>query len=196
MGGSKGKTALGVEGFCQRAWESLYWMNINSDIREYIAKCLTCQKYEMTMNLFIFDGRDNFCTVDYLSNFWKIDHIHSTDTKMMITKLKHHFTRYSILDQVVTDNGTRSLMCLWGSGVLHTISLYNSKPNGKVVRMVKNLFWNYKFVQEDSYLAMLEHQNKPTKAYVKEDKTSSTEHKRPSKARNTQKYKTDIYWRR
>lgn len=40
-------THLGVEGRCRRARECLYWPNMNRNIRDYVAKCPTCRKYEV-----------------------------------------------------------------------------------------------------------------------------------------------------
>ena len=118
-------THLGMEGCCRRARECLYWPNMNSDIRDYVSKCPTCRKYQVAnpaeslmvhevpdrpwakvgVDLFKFADRDYLCTVDYMSNFWEVDHLQNTEAKTVITKLKHHFARHGIPDQVVTDNG-------------------------------------------------------------------------------------------
>ena len=45
---------------------------------------------------FLFEGRDYVCTMDYMSNFWEIDHLQNTLAKTVITKLKHNCTRYEI----------------------------------------------------------------------------------------------------
>ena len=118
-------THLGIEGCCRRARECLYWPNMNSDIRDYVSKCPMCKKYEVAnqaeplmvhqvpdrpwakvgVDLFKFADRDYLCTVDYMSNFWEIDHLQNTEAKTVITNLKHHFAQHGIPDQVVTDNG-------------------------------------------------------------------------------------------
>ena len=59
----------------------------------------------MGVDLFKFADKDYLCTVDYMSNFWDIDHLQNTAAKTVITKLEHHFARHGIPDQVVTDNG-------------------------------------------------------------------------------------------
>lgn len=82
-----------------------------------------------------------------MSNFWEIDHLPNTHAKTVITKLKHHFARHGIPDQVVTDNGPQfsgqeftAFSRKWC--FTHTpVSPYNSKANGKVesaVKMAKN----------------------------------------------------------
>ena len=136
-------THLGIEGCCRRARECLYWPNMNSDIRDYVSKCPTCRKYEVAnlaeplmvhevpdrpwakvgVDLFRFADRDYFCTVDYMGNFWEIDHLQNREAKTVITKLKHHFAWHGIPDQVVTDMGLSSVagifLPLQKSGVLH-----------------------------------------------------------------------------
>ena len=116
---------------------------MNNDIRDNVSKCPTCRKYEVAnpaeplmvhevsdrpwakvgVDLFKFADRDYLCTVDYVSNFWEIDHLPSTQIQTVITKLKHHFARQGILDQVVTDNGprliARNFPLLRKSDVLH-----------------------------------------------------------------------------
>ena len=97
-------THLGIEGCCRRARECLYWPNMNSDIRDYVSKCPTYRKYEVAnpaeplmvdkvpdrpwenvgVDLFKFSDRDYLCTVDYMSNFWEIDHLQNTEAKTVI----------------------------------------------------------------------------------------------------------------
>lgn len=186
---------IGVEGCCRRARECLYWPNMNSEIREHISKCPTCRKFEIAnpkepllvhevperpwakigVDLFSFGGRDYMCTVDYMSNFWEVDHLPSTEAKPVITKLKSHFARYGIPDQVVSDNGPQFSSSEFATFAkkwcfAHTpTSPYNSKANGKVeaaVKMAKNLFRKAKDDMADPYLAMLDHRNTPSKALL------------------------------
>ena len=120
------------------------------------------------VDLFKFADRDYLCTVDYMSNFWEIDHLPSTQAKTVITKFKHHFARQGLPDQVVTDNGPQfrsqefpTFAKKWC--FTHTpVSPYNSKANGKVesaVNMAKNLFWKAMEDKADPYLTMLDHRN-------------------------------------
>ena len=37
---------LGAESCLQRAWETIFWLNMNSELKEMIATCETCRKYE------------------------------------------------------------------------------------------------------------------------------------------------------
>ena len=62
---------------------------------------------KVEVDLFKFADGDYLYTVDYMSNFREIDHLQNTEVKTVITKLKHHFARHVIPDQVVTDNGAQ-----------------------------------------------------------------------------------------
>ena len=46
-------------------------------------------------------------TSDYFSDFFELDHLRSTMSVSVIRKLKAHFARHSIPEQLVTDNGTQ-----------------------------------------------------------------------------------------
>ena len=135
---------------------------------ETVSECPTCRKYEVAnpaeplmvhevhdrpwakvgVDLFKFADRDYFCTLDYMSNFWEIDHLQNTEAKTVITKLKHHFVRHGIPDRQVTDNGPQFSSRDFSTFAkkwcfTHTpVSPCNSKANGKVesaVKMAKNL---------------------------------------------------------
>ena len=46
-------------------------------------------------------------TVDYFSDFFELDHLRSTSSVYVINKLKGHFARHGIPEQLVTDNGSQ-----------------------------------------------------------------------------------------
>lgn len=110
-----------------------------------------------------------------MSNFLEIDHLPSEQARTVITKLKHHFARHGIPDQVVTDNGPQFSSQEFSTFArkwcfAHTpVSPYNSKANGKVesaVKMAKNLFRKSMEDKADPYLAMLDHRNTPAKGHL------------------------------
>ena len=44
-------------------------------------------------DLFEFKSKSYLVTVDYFSNFWKVDKLPDTEARTVILKLKNHFTR-------------------------------------------------------------------------------------------------------
>ena len=116
---------MGAESCLRHAWECIFWPGMNAEIKEMIAACETCRKYERSqpnqplmpletasrpwerigVNLFTFDNWEFLITVDYFSNYWEIDKLNNTLASTVILKLKSHFARYGCPDQVVSDDG-------------------------------------------------------------------------------------------
>ena len=184
---------MGVEGCLRRARESLYWPNMNAQLKDYISKCDTCRKYEVSQqketlqshdvpmrpwekvgtDLFSLDDKDYLVTVDYYSNFWEIDKLSDTRSKTVINKLKAHFARYGIPDQVVSDNGPQYssddfAMFAHDWGFDHTTSSPgHSQANGKAesaVKIAKRLLRKAKDSNTDAHLAVLDHRNTPSES--------------------------------
>ena len=81
---------LGVKSCLRRARETIYWPGMNAEVKELIASCETCRKYEASnqketlmphevpsrpweqigVDLFELDRKEYMVTVDYFSNFW------------------------------------------------------------------------------------------------------------------------------
>ena len=81
--------------------------------------------------------KDYLVTIDYYSNYWEVDRLPDTKASTAILKLKSHFARYGIPDQVVSDNGPQftskefaTFAKTWDFEYL-TSSPGNSKANGK-----------------------------------------------------------------
>lgn len=55
-------------------------------------------------DIFSIDNRNYLVTVDYYSNCFEVDFVPDTTSEVVINKLKHHFARYGIPDNVITDN--------------------------------------------------------------------------------------------
>ena len=182
---------MGAESCLRRARECIFWPNMNAEIKEMIAACETCRKYEKSqpketlisvespsrpwerigVDLFTFDNKDFLITVDYFSNYWEIDKLNNTLASTVVLKLKSHFARYGCPDQVVSDNGPqfdsevfRKFANRWDFE--HTPSSPgNSKANGKVesaVKTAKNLLRKALSSGRDPYMAILDYRNTPT----------------------------------
>jgi len=82
----------GIDACLRRARECLFWPNMSIEIRDHVAACSTCNKYQVSQgketlmshdvpdrpwakvgtDLFFFDEHDYLITVDYHSNFWEV----------------------------------------------------------------------------------------------------------------------------
>ena len=60
---------------------------------------------KIATDIFTLDGKDYLVTIDYYSVFWEVDRLPNTKGSTTILKLKSHFARYGIPDQVISDNG-------------------------------------------------------------------------------------------
>ena len=171
--------------------ECIFWPGMNAEIKEMIAACETCRKYERSqpnqplmplktpsrpcerigVDLFTFDNKEFLITVDYFSNYWEIDKLNNTLASTVILKLKSHFARYRCPDQVVSDNGPqfdceefRKFTEKWDFE--HTPSgPGNSKANGKAesaVKTAKSLLRKALDSDKDPYMAILDYRNTPT----------------------------------
>ena len=100
---------LRINGCLRRARETLFWPGMSDEIKNYINACETCRKCEVSnqkkplmsheapslpwekvgIDLFSVEDRDYMVTVDYYSNFWKIDHLPNQESKTIINKFKY-----------------------------------------------------------------------------------------------------------
>ena len=128
------------------------------EMKEYISACETCRELDsmthvtetlmshevpsrpwekIATDIFTLDGKDYLITIDYCSNFWEVDRLPNTKASTTILKLKSHFARYGIPDQVISDNGPQftsdeftNFSRTWDFEHL-TSSPGNSKANGR-----------------------------------------------------------------
>ena len=117
---------LGTESCLRRARECMYCPGVSAEIKQYISACEICMEVDTTSqpneslmshevtarpwervgaDIFTLHDKDYLVTIDYCSNFWEVYRLPDTKTSTAILKLKSHFARYGILDQVVSDNG-------------------------------------------------------------------------------------------
>ena len=59
----------------------------------------------VAVDLFGLNGKSYLETVDYFSDLFELDHLRSTPSVYVINKLKGHFARHGIFEQLVTANG-------------------------------------------------------------------------------------------
>ena len=181
---------LGIEGCLRRARAAIYWPNMNADIKDYISKCSVCRSTSVCqgketmmphdiperpwekvgVDLFSLNNRDYLITVDYCSNFWKVDNLSSTESISVIRKLKAHFARYGIPDVVMSDNGPQFSLERFAKFAEtwefqhDTSSPGHSQSNGKAesaVKTAKKLMKRAELSKSEIYLSFLDHSNTP-----------------------------------
>ncbi|XP_014678323.1 PREDICTED: uncharacterized protein LOC106818112 [Priapulus caudatus] len=167
---------LGEESCLKRAREAQYWPAMNAEIKTFISTCDTCRNYETsqckeTMMPHELPDKDYLVTSDYYTNFWEVDRLKRSNSSTIISKLKRHFARQGIPEQVISDNaqnptsdGFQRFARDWDFEHV-TVSPYNSKANGKAessVKAAKRMLRKAKKSGTDPYLALLEIRNTPT----------------------------------
>lgn len=117
---------LGTESCLRRARECIYWPGTSAEIKQYISACEICRELDTSSqpneplmshevpscpwervgtHIFFLDGKEYLITIDYCSNFWKVDRLLDNNASTVVLKLKSDFARYGIPDQVVSDIG-------------------------------------------------------------------------------------------
>lgn len=122
-------------------------------------------------DLCTFEGTEYLATVDYFSKFIEIDRLSSKKGRDVIPKLKGHFARYGIPEEIYSDYGPPFQSKEFDSFTLkyntdHTTSSpYYPKSNGKVenaVKTVKSMMTKAQSAKSAPYLALLAFRNTPT----------------------------------
>ena len=157
---------------------------MSSEIKDMVSKCDTClahkntqQKetlmcHELPTRLFKFisadlmfiNNQDYLITLDHHSNFWEIDRLHNTTSKLVIHKLKMHFSRYGICDKVTIDNGSQfaseefQIFAKKNEDLISLIFLRYSQSNSRAelaVKSAKNSIRKAGQTNQDVYFAIL-----------------------------------------
>ena len=181
---------LGVNGCLNRARECLYWPGMTADIKNYVSTCEASREYEqgqvketimspetpnrpwqrVAADLFEFERRTYLVTSDYYSDFFELEHLRSPSSVCVIRKLKAHFARHGIPEQLVTHNGSqftsRDFLKFWRDWDFEhlTSSPHHSQGNGKAesaVKKAKKILRKCRASGSDAFLAFLDHRNTP-----------------------------------
>ncbi|XP_048255235.1 uncharacterized protein K02A2.6-like [Haliotis rufescens] len=182
---------IGVQGCIRRAKELVYWPNMGQEIIDLVSKCEPCNTLQQEQSreplishqiptrpweklgcdLFEFDQKDFLITVDYYSDFFKVDRLHSKQAPEIIKKLKSHLARHGIPDQIISDNGppfnSEAFRKFSDNYEFEhvTSSPHYPQSNRKVesaVKIAKKLMTKSLHAQTDPYLALLDWRNVPT----------------------------------
>ena len=102
------KRHLGESSCLKRAWECLYWPNMNSGVKNYIQSCNVCRAMgtrqqeeplqqpevpdrpwaKVRADLFVIDSRNYQVITDYYFNFIEVDSLKTTTLLLWYTKWK------------------------------------------------------------------------------------------------------------
>ena len=185
---------IGINGCLRRAREALFWPGMSVHLKQHIQKCEICNEKpqanapetlmpheipdrpwaKVGVDLFTKFNNDYLITVDYFSGFFEIDHLRKTTATTVITKLKNHFARYGIPEQLVSDNGPQFSCAEFAQFLQHwdcehtPSSPGNSQANGKAeaaVKVAKNLIHKAVRAKSDIYMALLDFRNTPSPGY-------------------------------
>ena len=183
---------LGIDSCINKAKESVYWPGIYNDISTLISTCTICQesapqqqplplqtpeipkrpRQKIAIDLFQNQGKDYLITVDYYSDYFEIDRLHSTTSKAIINALEPHLARHGTVDILISDNCPNLVsnefaeFCSKWEIQHATISPHHSQGNGKVESAVKIAKSLMKKCAKSGYninLALLDYRNTPCK---------------------------------
>ena len=180
-----------IESSLRRACESIFWPNMNSEVKDYISRCEICLAYtphqqkepllshevpnrpwaKIAADLFQFENKDYLVTIDYYSNFFEVDHMYSTTSEAVIKKLKAHIARYGVPDEIVSDNGPQFAaeefqVFAQSYGFKHTrTSPHYPQSNESAVKQAKKILRMARASGNDFYLALLNVRNTPQEGH-------------------------------
>ena len=183
---------MGIEKCKSRARQLVYWPLINTHISDMVKQCTICQQFQksnckeplksheipnrpwqnIATDLFSWNQCNYLIIVDYYSNYFELEKMHSTTSKCIIEKMKRVFSTHGIPNKVVSDNGPqfRSQEFINFANkydfIHKTSSPIYPKSNGfseKYVSVAKNMLRKCHQNSQDIYLALLEYRNTPIK---------------------------------
>ena len=182
---------LGAESCLRKARDIVYWPHMNTDVKEEVGKCAVCNEFsdsqqkeplmsheipsrpwsKLGIDICTVSKKDYLVTVDYYSDYWEVDRLHTTTTAAVVKKLKAHFSRFGRPDIIVSDNGPQLVSDEFSRFAAEwefahvTTSPYHSASNGKAesaVKIVKKLIKKAEKDGTDIYKAILDWHNTPT----------------------------------
>ena len=106
----------GIQSCLRRARETVYWPGMNSDLTDDISKCDICSSYQSSQakeplicheiadrpwqkigaDVFMLDGTDFLCVVDYYSSYFKVDRLEGKTAASIAKKLRKQFSVHGI----------------------------------------------------------------------------------------------------
>ena len=122
-------------------------------------------------DLFSQDGLDYLVTVDCYSDFFEVDRLYSTGAAAVLHKLKTHFARYGIPNNLITDGGPpfdSAAMSGFAKhyGFDHEFSSprfpQSNRNSESAVKIAETLKAKAKVDGRDIFLSLLDYRSTPT----------------------------------
>uniref|UniRef100_A0A146LC45 RNA-directed DNA polymerase n=1 Tax=Lygus hesperus TaxID=30085 RepID=A0A146LC45_LYGHE len=180
----------GVNRMIKRADMSVFWININQDIRKFIQECQTCLKYqdskvtlelkpkevpilpwtEVGSDIFELYKKNFLVIVDAFSNYLEVVQLENLKSKTIINKIKCIFARHGIPLKLCTDGAAyftseefQRFSKEWQFEHIKSSPHY-PKSNGlaeSAVKTCKRIMTKALDAGEDYHLALLNFRNTP-----------------------------------
>lgn len=180
----------GYDSMLRRARGTVYWPNMNSDLKQLAESCEACQELKprtqksllnqhdfghtpwqkIGLDLFEIKERHYLVSIDYYSNFIEVDLLNKTTSNTVIGILKKQFARFGIPSTIVSDGGPQFTSSEFKTftekwKITHvTSSPHHQRANGKAesaVKVMKNLMIKCERDRQDQFEALMEQRNTP-----------------------------------
>ena len=179
---------LGIVKSKNRAKEVMFWPGMNSQTEDAVSNCPACTEHQssnpkepmiahklpdrpwqnVATDLLELENEQYLIVVDYYSRYFELESRPNTTNAAVINKRKSIFSRHSIAEKVVSDNGPQfSAQAFarfakeWDFSHVRGSPTY-PQSNGlaeKAVHIAEQLLKKVKLKQRDSYLSLLEYSN-------------------------------------
>lgn len=173
-----------------RARELFYWVNMNTDIENFISKCFICQKYsnantrepmiphsipdlpfqKLACDIFDFNGCSFLVVIDYYSKWIEFKKLKNKSTSEVVKVWLEVFSRFGVPRVIIADNvpfnsfECRNVANRWDFKIINSSPLY-PKSNGlaeRAVQIIKNIF-KKATSEEEVFVALMEYRSTPIK---------------------------------
>lgn len=181
---------VGGDACYRQARETLYWPDMQAEIKDFVSACTTCNEYAhnqqketmlshelptrpwqiVSMDLFSHGRKDYLLIVDHYSNFWEIKLLPDLAAETVIRRCKAQFARHRQPDKVIMDNSPQFASQFtrfapeWEFEHV-TSSPRHPKANGKAelaVKIAKNLLRKASRDSTNPWKAILHWRDTPT----------------------------------
>ena len=181
----------GITKSLERLRSALWWPNCSSQVKDRISKCEVCCRSivnraeplivgdfpnrpweKIGVDLFFLNNKNYLIIVDYYSRWIETPLLTSTSSESVITQLKSIFSKYGIVDYLISDNGPQFSSYAFSEfaknyGFTHVTSSPNyPQSNGeaeRAVQLVKNMLKKCIESNGDPYLSLLSYRSTPLK---------------------------------